>query len=252
MPVMRTFLYRTYQLLVCLPVLVVATLLTAIATILGCTFGRASFWAYWPACLWSRLMCRVPLLEVEVVGREKLDRRCSYVFVANHQGPYDIFLIYGYLGQDFRWLMKKELRSIPLLGKACERAGHIMVDKSGPKAIARTQQQARETLRQGTSIVVFPEGSRTFTGHMARFRRGPFMLGHQLHLPIVPMTIDGSFEVLPRQKGLFFVNHHKLRLVIHDVIPYREDLDRIMNEAYEAIERDLPAHLHGYVPNPDQ
>ena len=49
-------------------------------------------------------MCRVPLLEVEIVGREKLDRKCSYVFVANHQGPYDIFLIYGYLGQDFRWL----------------------------------------------------------------------------------------------------------------------------------------------------
>lgn len=62
-------------------------------------------------------------------------------------------------------------------------AGHIMVDKSGPKAIARTQTQARETLQGGTSIVVFPEGSRTFTGHMARFRRGPFMLGHQLHLP---------------------------------------------------------------------
>ncbi len=249
---MCTILYRIYQLLVCMPLLLVATIVTAIVTILGCTFGRASFWAYWPACLWSKLMCRLPLLKVEVVGREKLENGRSYVFVANHQGPYDIFLIYGYLGHKFRWLMKKELRSIPLLGKACEEAGHIMVDKSGPKAIAKTQTQARETLKNGISIVVFPEGSRTFTGHMARFRRGPFMLGHQLQLPIVPITIDGSFEVLPRQKGVSFVKHHKLRLVIHDAIPYREDLDSIIYEAYETIERDLPSHLHGCVENPDQ
>ncbi len=249
---MLTILYRIYQLLVCLPLLLLATIVVAIATTLGCTFGNASFWAYWPPCLWSKLMCRLPLLKVEVVGKEKLEKGRSYVFVANHQGPYDIFLIYGYLGHPFRWLMKRELRSMPLLGKACEKAGHIMVDRSGPKAIARTQMQARETLKNGISIVVFPEGSRTFTGHMARFRRGPFMLGYQLQLPIVPITIDGSFEVLPRQKGVSFVEHHKLRLVIHDAIPYREDLDSIMQEAYDAIERDLPEHLHGYVENPDQ
>ncbi len=249
---MITFLYRVYQFLVCLPLLLAVTILTAICTIVGCTLGNAAFWAYWPPCLWSKLMCRLPLLPVEVIGREKLEKGRSYVFIANHQGPYDIFLIYGYLGYPFRWLMKKELRSVPLIGKACERAGHIMVDRSGPKAIAKTQAQARETLKNGTSVVVFPEGSRTFTGHMARFRRGSFMLGHQLQLPIVPMTIDGSFEVLPRQKGFFFVNRHKLRLVIHEPIPYREDLDSIMQEAYATIERDLPAHMHGCVENPDQ
>lgn len=197
-------------------------------------------------------MCRLPLLPVEVVGREKLQKNCSYVFVSNHQGPFDIFLIYGYLGHDFRWMMKKELRSIPLVGWACEKAGHIMVDKSGPKAIAKTQIKAGETLSNGTSIVVFPEGSRTFTGHMARFRRGPFILGHQLKLPIVPITIDGSFEVLPRQKGFNFVTHHKLRLVIHNPIPYRDNLDSIIEEAYSTIEGALPEKLRGCVENPDQ
>lgn len=245
-------IYKLYQLFICLPILLVAFILTAIITIVGCSIGDASFWSYWPACLWSRLMCRLPLLPVEVVGRENLDPKCSYVFVANHQGPYDIFLIYGYLGHSFRWMMKKELRRIPLLGRACEKAGHIMVDKAGPKAIAKTQQQARETLRHGTSIVVFPEGTRTFTGHMAHFRRGPFLLGHQLQLPVVPVTIDGSFEVLPRQKGFWFVSRHKLRLVIHEPIPYREDLTGIMAEAYQTIESSLPEHLHGLVENPDQ
>ena len=127
-----------------------------------------------------------------------------------------------------------------------------MVDKSGPKAIARTQALARETLKGGISIVVFPEGSRTFTGCMASFRRGPFMLGHQLRLPIVPVTIDGSFDVLPRQKGFNFLTRHKLRLVIHDPIPYREDLDGIMQESYSVIESALPPHYRGMRENSDQ
>ena len=245
-------LYKIYQLLVCLPLLGLSTILTALLTIIGCTLGKASFWAYWPPCIWSKLMCRIPLLQVDVIGREKLQKGTSYVFVANHQGPYDIFLIYGYLGHSFRWLMKKELRRIPLIGRACEKAGHIMVDKSGPKAIARTQALARETLKGGISIVVFPEGSRTFTGCMASFRRGPFMLGHQLRLPIVPVTIDGSFDVLPRQKGFDFLTRHKLRLVIHDPIPYREDLDGIMQESYSVIESALPPHYRGMRENSDQ
>ena len=245
-------LYKIYQLLVCLPLLGLSTILTALLTIIGCTLGKASFWAYWPPCIWSKLMCRIPLLQVDVIGREKLQKGTSYVFVANHQGPYDIFLIYGYLGHSFRWLMKKELRRIPLIGRACEKAGHIMVDKSGPKAIARTQALARETLKGGISIVVFPEGSRTFTGCMASFRRGPFMLGHQLRLPIVPVTIDGSFDVLPRQKGVNFLTRHKLRLVIHDPIPYREDLDGIMQESYSVIESALPPHYRGMRENSDQ
>ena len=208
-------LYRLYQLLIALPIIIIATTLTAIVTIIGCTFGKARTWGYYPAMVWSRLMCWVMLLPVKVEGRELLDKKQSYVFVANHQGSYDIFLIYGFLGRSFRWMMKKSLRNIPLVGKACESAGHIFVDKSGPKAIHKTYEQGRKVLQNGVSLVVFPEGARTFTGHMAKFRRGAFGLADELQLPVVPVTIDGSFDVLPRQKGLNFVTWHRLRLVIH-------------------------------------
>lgn len=214
-------------------------------------------------------MCRVPLLSVKVVGLEKLDIHQSYVFISNHQGPFDIFLIYGYLHRPFRWLMKKSLANIPVIGTACIKAGHILVDKSGPKAIYRTQQQAKEALQagkqlhQGVSIVVFPEGSRTYTGHMAKFRRGPFQIAQQLELPIVPMTIDGSFQVLPRQKGFWFINHHQLTLTIHEPILYQkpsvsndahqhDDIDAVINESYRIIESSLPVDLQGYRQNPDQ
>lgn len=246
------FLYCTYQLLICFPILLISTILTAIFTLIGCSFLNARWWGYYPAMLWSRMMCLVPLLKVRIEGGGNLNPKQSYIFVSNHQGPYDIFLIYGWLGRPFRWLMKKELADIPLVGRACLKAGHILVDKSGPKAIKRTQDQARESLRDGVSIVVFPEGARSFTGHMAHFRRGPFQLGHMLQLPIVPVTIDGSFQVLPRQKGFNFVTHHTLRLVIHDPIPYREDMDSIIRESYSVIESALPLEMQGFRENPDQ
>ncbi len=249
-------LYRLYQLLIALPIIIIATTLTAIVTIIGCTFGKARTWGYYPAMVWSRLMCWVMLLPVKVEGRELLDKKQSYVFVANHQGPYDIFLIYGFLGRSFRWMMKKSLRNIPLVGKACESAGHIFVDKSGPKAIHKTYEQGRKVLQNGVSLVVFPEGARTFTGHMAKFRRGAFGLADELQLPVVPVTIDGSFDVLPRQKGLNFVTWHRLRLVIHAPLSPEsrgpEDIQHTLEKSYEIIMNDLPAQYQGFVANPDQ
>ena len=249
-------LYRLYQLLIALPIIIITTTLTAIVTIIGCTLGKARTWGYYPAMVWSRLMCWVMLLPVKVEGRELLDKKQSYVFVANHQGSYDIFLIYGFLGRSFRWMMKKSLRNIPLVGKACESAGHIFVDKSGPKAIHKTYEQGRKVLQNGVSLVVFPEGSRTFTGHMAKFRRGAFGLADELQLPVVPVTIDGSFDVLPRQKGLNFVTWHRLRLVIHAPLSPEsrgpEDIQHTLEKSYEIIMNDLPAQYQGFVANPDQ
>lgn len=239
-----------------MPLFLLATALTAITITIGCTIGKARTWGYYPAMVWSRLMCWGVFLPVKVEGRELLDKRQSYVFVANHQGPYDIFLVYGFLGRSFRWMMKKSLRNIPLVGKACESAGHIMVDKSGPKAIHRTYEQARRVLQNGVSLVVFPEGARSFTGHMGKFRRGAFQLADELQLPVVPITIDGSFDVLPRQKGISFVTWHRLRLIIHTpIMPEAQgpdEVQRVLEQSYDTIMQDLPACYQGFVENPDQ
>ena len=138
-------LYRIYQLCIALPVGLVLTVLTALVTIAGCFLGSAHFWGYYPGKLWSWSICRLLLLPVSVKGRENIDHRQSYVFVCNHQGPMDIFLIYGFLGRNFKWMMKKALRRIFLVGYACEKAHHIYVDKSGPKKIQETIDHARKT-----------------------------------------------------------------------------------------------------------
>ena len=248
-------LYKVYQLFIALPIIFVATVLTSLITILG-GFINAHVFGYYPGRIWSKVVLRVLLLPIHVEGREHLQPRQSYVFVANHQGPVDIFLIYGYLGRNFNWMMKKALRKMPLVGVACEKARHIFVDKSGPKAIKETIDKARATLQNGTSLVVFPEGSRSFTGHMGLFRKGAFQLADDLQLPVVPVTIDGSFDVLTRMAGFNFVHWHPLRLVIHEPIPPvgegKEDIKHTMEEAYRVIMNSLPERHQGYVKNEDQ
>ena len=241
------FLYIIYQICIGLPIFLVLTILTALTTMLGCWLGNGHFWGYYPGKYWSWLWVRILLLPVKVEGREHLKKNQSYVFVANHQGAFDIFLIYGFLGRNFKWMMKKSLRNIPFVGKACESAGFIFVDKSSPRKVYETIKRAEKILQGGTSLVVFPEGRRTFTGHMNEFKKGAFLIADQLQMPVVPMTINGSFDVLPRTGKL--LSWHPLKLTIHEPIypqgKGQENLTTLMEESYQAIEKDLPEKYKG-------
>ncbi len=237
------WLYRIYQLAIS-PVLVLITALTAVAVIVGCTVFNAAWWSYNPGKLWSRAFVRLLLLPVKVEGRENMSAQQSYVIVPNHQGAFDIFLVYGFLNRHFKWMMKSELRRMPLVGKACESAGFIFVDqRGGPKAMQATHDHAREVLREGVSLVVFPEGARTWDGGMRPFKRGAFQLAAELQLPLLPVTINGSFEVLPRSRGINFVDWHPLRLTIHRPIKpdaHGSDAERsLMRETFDVVHSAL-------------
>ncbi len=255
MKYIATFLYRLYQLFIVLPLFIVLSIITATVTVVGCRLGNGHFWGYYPGKIWARITCYLLFLPVRVEGRENLDPKQSYVFVANHQGAFDIFLIYGFLNRNFKWMMKKSLRKVPFLGVACEYAHHIYVDRSGASKIRKTYDNAREILREGMSLVVFPEGARTFTGHMGKFRRGAFMLASELQLPVCPLTINGSFNVKPRTKDFFWVFWHPMSLTIHKPIPYKPNDDHereMMAESYDAVMSGLTKEYQGYVENPDQ
>ena len=239
------FFYCLYQFCIAAPLLIVATIITSLVTVIGTAVGNAHFWGYYPGRWWSKFFCWILLLPVVVKGEENVDDKTSYVFVANHQGYFDVFLIYGYLGRNFKWMMKRSLRNLPFVGKACESAGHIFVDNSSPRKVAETISNARKILQNGTSLVVFPEGRRTENGKMGVFKRGAYQLADELQLPIVPMTIDGSWEVLPRTRGFNFVTWHRLVLTIHKpILPAgkgQEDVKACMQQSREAINSALPA-----------
>lgn len=234
-------LYRIYQCIFMVPMLVISTIIASLAVGFGSMLGGGKWWGYYPAKYWGKLVCWITLVKVTVKGQENIDAKKPYVFVANHQSAYDIFAVYGYLGHNFRWLMKKSLEKIPFLGWGCKRAGHVFVDNSTPAAVRETMATARKQLQKDMSITVFPEGSRSWDGKMIQFKKGAYLLAVQFNLPIVPVTIDGAFDVMPRFEKLPKWGH--IKITIHKPIEVPEGGFRVkdvMAESYDAIHSALP------------
>lgn len=233
--------YYIYLFLIAAPLLLLSTTLTALLTILGSALGMGRTWGYYLPLLWARSICLLTFVRVKVKGRENVSQSQSYVLVANHQGAYDIFSIYGYLGHNFRWMMKKALEKIPLVGYSCRVSGQIYVDNSSPAAIRETMKDAEKQLSTGMSVVVFPEGARTRTGKVGRFKRGAFTLAMEFNLPVVPITIDGAFRVMPRttmipRPGTITITIHK------PILPGKDghELSSLMEESRRSVLSALP------------
>ena len=243
---MLKVLYFLYHWLIAFPIFVVLTALTAIITSIGSILFSVDFWGYWPPHYWSKLTCWIFLVHVKVVGSENIDKKTSYIFVSNHQGAFDIFSIYGFLGHNFKWLMKKSLEKIFLVGAACRNAHHIFVDDSKIAAIKETIAKAEDTLKDGMSLVIFPEGSRSWDGKMVTFKRGAFMLAAEFNRPVVPVTLDGSFDRLAR-----FAKQVKpgiITLTIHKPIfpgPKGFNTKQLMAQCRENIESSLKEEYKG-------
>lgn len=233
---MKLALYRIWQICVMTPLMITATVITALATIIGSAVGAGRWWGYYPEIIWSRLMCWLNFITVSATGHHNIDPSTSYVFVCNHQSAFDIFSIYGWLGHNFRWMMKAPLRKIPLVGYACARSRQVFVDNSSPTAVRRTMTDAERILSRGMSVTVFPEGSRTPDGRMHTFKKGAYRLAMEFSLPVVPVTIDGAYRVMPR--------HHKaprwghIAITIHPpIMPSAQghDLQQLMEQSEKAI-----------------
>jgi len=208
--------FTLYQWLIAFPVLFVLTILTALATIvLSPAFPDKKF-SYFPARWWGRAFCYLLFIKVKVSGLENLDDKQSYVIVSNHQSMYDIFVLYGWMPMIFKWMMKAELRGIPLVGKACESAGHVFINRSSAMAAKHSIERAEQKLRNGVSLVVFPEGTRSYTGKPGKFKRGAYLIATDLKLPIVPVTLRGCFECLPR--NTFNVRPGLIEIIVHQPV----------------------------------
>ena len=235
-------LYLIYQWLVFIPLLILSTIWCTLTIIIGSTLGNNRFWGYYPGVVWGRFVCTVALVRVVVKKNPSLDKNQSYVFVSNHQGAFDIFLIYGYLGHNFKWLMKQSLKKMPLVGFASSKAGHVFVDQTGRKGIVETMKNTRDTLKDGISTVVFPEGHRSPDGKMAEFKKGAFQTAMSLKLPIVPMTIDGAYKVLPIHSWKMYPT--TITLTFHDPIETKDlksdNLADLVDKVHSIVESVLP------------
>ena len=183
--------------------------------------------------IWARLNGYLTPIRVKVTGRENIDQTQSYVIVANHQSQYDIFVLYGWLGIDFKWVMKQELRKVPGIGIGCEKVGHIFIDRSNHEKALASLRAAKEKIVNGTSVIFFPEGTRSRDGSLGVFKKGAFKMAVDLRLPILPITIVGTRDILPTDSVDLFPG--RARMIIHKPIDtggYKDDnLDELVDRA---------------------
>jgi 1-acyl-sn-glycerol-3-phosphate acyltransferase len=150
--------------------------------------------------LWGRGCVRLGGIRFRVRGSEHIPQGQSAVYIANHQSNFDIPILYGGLPLQFRWLAKKELFDVPLFGLAMRRCGYIPIDRSDRRQAMHSMTEAARQIREGTSVVVFPEGTRTPDGALQEFKKGGFLIAVKAQAPVVPVAIRGSYQVMPRSR----------------------------------------------------
>ncbi|MEM7356210.1 MAG: lysophospholipid acyltransferase family protein [Acidobacteriota bacterium] len=235
------YLYQPYKWLVVVPLFGISTVFFGSLAAVLATLVSPKFGSMVSGIGWSRLNAFFTPMFVSVHGREKMDEKQSYVIVANHQSGYDIYVLYGWLGVDFKWVLKQELRKAPGLGVGCEKLGHIYVDRSNTDAAIRSIEKAKERIKDGTSVVFFAEGTRSEDGKLLTFKKGAFRMAIDLGLPVLPISIVGTRHVQP--PNTYDVFPGKAKLVIHQPIPIegydRSNMMELLKRTRAAIDSGL-------------
>jgi 1-acyl-sn-glycerol-3-phosphate acyltransferase len=206
-------------------------------SLLSSFFDRDGTIQHWFARSWSWLILKTIFSTVTVVGRENLPHGPA-VIAANHQSAMDIPLLYVYLPTQFRIVAKIELFKYPFMGWHLTRSGQIPVDEKNVRANLKSLQRGVETLKHGMPLVVFPEGGRSADGVIKPFMSGAFYMAIKAGVPVVPVAIVGTFEVL--RMWSYIIHPGKLQLIIGKPIPTEgyttRDMDAISAKVKAAIE----------------
>jgi 1-acyl-sn-glycerol-3-phosphate acyltransferase len=187
------------------------------------------------ANLWAKILLLICNTKVEIIGKENILRGKPQIFMANHQSDFDILIVLAHIPGQFRWLVKKELFHIPIFGAAMKSAGYIEIDRNNREKAMQSLDEAALRIREGKSIMAFPEGTRSRFGEIKPFKQGTFYLAIKSGVPIVPISIIGSGEIMPKRS--LKIKPGKIKLVIGKPIEVknftledRQELIRIVRE----------------------
>ncbi|NOQ46099.1 MAG: 1-acylglycerol-3-phosphate O-acyltransferase [Desulfobulbaceae bacterium] len=187
-------------------VLILAPILTLIVSILALIdmlmFRRSASKAQVFPRYWGRIICKIAGVSVKVQGMENIDREKTYIFAGNHLSQFDILSFQGYFPHDFRWIAKKELFKIPIFGHAMRHVEYIPIDRSRGREALKSLARAAERIADGSSVLIFPEGTRSPDGRLHSFKSGATMLAIKSGVPVVPIGFNGTYSILPKGKLL--------------------------------------------------
>ena len=241
---MKKFLFWPYQIYAWLVFYPLAVVLTAIFATLAVIFAwlvNARFASRVFGTYWAKILSWLTPILVDVEGEEHAEAGRSFVVVSNHQSAFDILLLYGWLDLDLKWVMKAELRKVPAIGISCEKLGHIYVDRSDRQKARQAINDALARLGDGIGILFFPEGTRSRDGRLLPFKKGAFHTAIEQQVPVLPVTLSGTREIMPPHSLLPFPG--RTRMIIHEPIDTRgmshDDLEALRERARAVIAADL-------------
>lgn len=247
---MGRFLYLLYIWLIFVPVMILLTVFFGIVCLLCIpvlgprTVGRIT------AVPWSRAGLFLSGVKVDVYGREHIDPKQSYVIVANHLSHYDIWVLYGWLNMDIRWVMKQELRHVPVVGICCATLGHVFINRTNRESALASLNAAKKRISGGTSIIFFPEGTRSRDGHLREFKKGAFRMAQDLELPILPITLRGTRQILPPDTAN--VRPGRAQMVIQPPIPVTAGDEDVTTDLLDKSRAAIRVALEGQEQAPEK
>ncbi|HEY0379191.1 MAG TPA: lysophospholipid acyltransferase family protein [Pyrinomonadaceae bacterium] len=222
---------------VAIPLIYLYTVVMGSLSLLLSLADRGGRKQHWCARTWCRMIARTACARVRVYGAEHIRPDTSYVFLSTHQSYMDIPAMLGYLPAQLRIAAKKSLFRIPFMGWHLTRAGHIPIDRGSTQNAVASMQRAADYLRDGVCAFVFPEGTRSRDGRLHRFKKGGFKLAVQARVPIIPVTIIGSRQVLPPDEMIF--RPGPVDMYLDAPIPTAgladDDLEPLMQTVYDAM-----------------
>ncbi|MGH1366297.1 MAG: lysophospholipid acyltransferase family protein [Calditrichia bacterium] len=191
---------------------------------------------------WSRWQLWCAGIKVNVKGQENLQDDQSYMIVCNHQSHSDIPVMLAHMPMRMTIIAKQELFKIPFFGPGIRALGILPIDRKNREKAFRTLKEAAKVIHErNISVLAFPEGTRTDDGKMQPFKKGPFMLAVDAEIPILPVTIDGTFAIFP--KGSYTFKPGNVTLTIHPPISVegysRANRDQLMAIVHETMSRGL-------------
>lgn len=181
------------------------------------------------ARFWGRLGIRLAGVQVSVDGADRLPAG-PIIVMSNHASNFDILALQGYFPRPLSWIAKKELFDIPIFGHSMRHGGYIPLDRGDGRKALKSMEEAADQIRGGKSVIIFPEGTRTRDGKLLPFKRGGFLLAARAGVPVVPVTINGSYQINPG--GALRLYRGTITIQIHHPVTVPEGLKRSAAEEY--------------------
>lgn len=196
---------------------VLVTMFYSVLAILSVLFDRKGTVYHWVGRTWAGKLLKIFRVKVHLEGLENLEKGKTYVYVSNHASMFDIPAVIGNIPDEVRIVYKKELAYVPIWGWSLAVGHYISIDRFKAKDAMKSLDEAAVKIRNGASVLLFAEGTRTRTGKLQPFKRGAFSLATRSGIPVVPLTINNSYNILP--KGSLRIRPADISIVIDKPIP---------------------------------